>query len=306
MGNISNGEEWLAITFNNQAKIDWTDEEFERFTKMSSSIVRQAYDRMSEQNPQQNHLWASPEKAAAEVVFLTQAMQLSAGCSIVDFGCGSGRHANALAARGYQVTGIDFSGKAIQRAKSEAITGAEFLEGDCRDITLDREFDAGICLYDVIGSFPDDESNQRILSNLAHQLKAGAPLAFSVMSYDYIEKRATNKVGNGNVREKLNGLIASDTMQASGEIFNPDHILLDTRNKVVYRREIFDNGENLRIEDIVRDRRYTFSDIHAMCHAASLTVLAVGYIRAGSFHLINQNLEEPTKEILVMARKGLV
>jgi hypothetical protein len=82
--------------------------------------------------------------------------------------------------------------------------------------------------------------------------------------------------------------------------------LLDTRNKVVYRREIFDNGENFRIEEVVRDRRYTFNDLRAMCHAASLTVLAVGYIRAGSFQLINDNLEEPTKKILVLAKKGLV
>jgi hypothetical protein len=46
-----------------------------------------------------------------------------------------------------------------------------------RDIKLDCEFDAGICLYDVIGSFSDDESNQRILSNLAQQLKSGSHFA---------------------------------------------------------------------------------------------------------------------------------
>ncbi|AOX16684.1 GNAT family N-acetyltransferase [Kozakia baliensis] len=306
MGNISKGEEWLAITFNNQSQIEWTDKEFEAFTKMASNIVQQAYDRMSEQNPQQNHPWASPEKAKTEVTFLAEAMPLPAGCSIVDFGCGSGRHANALAALGYQITGIDFSPSAIRRAKSEATGNTEFLQGDCRDVKLERKFDAGICLYDVIGSFSDDASNQRILNNLTQQLKPGAPLAFSVMSYDYIENRATNKVGNGNVREKLNSIKASNIMQESGEIFNPDYILLDTRNKVVYRREIFDNEKNFRMEEIVRDRRYTFNDLRKMCKSAGLTVLAIGYIRAGAFQMINDSVEEATKEILVLAKKELV
>ena len=306
MGNVSKGEEWLAITFNNQARLQWTNDEFEKFTITSSSIVRQAYDRMSEHNPQANHPWASPERADAEVAFLVDAMPLPKGCSIVDFGCGSGRHAKALAARGYEVVGVDFSTAAICQANLEVVEGARFLEGDCRDIDLDRVFDAGVCLYDVIGSFPDDGSNQRLLSNLAQQLKAGAPLAFSVMSYDYIEKQATNKVGNGNVREKLDELKPSHAMQTTGEVFNPDHILLDTRNKVVYRREIFDSGEKFRIEEIVRDRRYTFSDLRDMCNAASLTIQAIGYIRAGKFHMVSDNLKEPTKEILVLAKKGLV
>lgn len=307
MGNISRGEEWLAITFNNQAQIEWTDEEFETFIRRSGNIVQQAYERMSAQNPQDNHPWASREKAVAEVEFLLTAMGLTPGTSVLDFGCGAGRHSNALAEHGIAATGVDFSATAIARAEADA--GAElparFIRADCREVRVEGKFSAGICLYDVIGSFPDDASNQRILSNLTSQLVPGAKVAFSVMSYDYIAARAIHKVGNGNVQRLLHALQASDSMQRDGEIFNPERILLDTKNKLVYRREIFDQGSSLRTEEIVRDRRYTFSDLTTMCKVAGLSIDAIGYVRAGRFELINDQPDAPTKEILVVANKAL-
>ncbi len=306
MGNINPGEEWLAITFNKQAQIEWTDEEFEKFTRMSSTIVRQAYERMSMQDPQETHAWAKPERAESEIDFLVKAIKLAPGSEVIDFGCGSGRHCNALAKKGVSVTGVDFSGAAIARARKNASTGEEYVEADCRDVKLDKIFDAGICLYDVIGSFSDDASNQKILDNLATHLRPNAMVAFSVMSFDYMEKIAIHKVGNGNVRSKLNGLKASNTMQTSGEIFDPEYVLLDTRNKIAYRREIFDNGSNLRVEQIVCDRRFTFNDITIMCEAAGLKLHAIGYIAAGNFGMLDQQPAVPTKEILVIARKFLI
>jgi 2-polyprenyl-3-methyl-5-hydroxy-6-metoxy-1,4-benzoquinol methylase len=308
MGNIFEGEEWLAITFNNQTQIEWTDEEFERFIKMSGNIVQQAYERMSAQSPQENHPWASPDKAAREVEFLIKAMDLQEGSSIIDFGCGAGRHSNALAERNFVVTGVDFSPTAIARARADANAAApaRFIQADCRDVKVEGTFSAGICLYDVIGSFPDDASNQRILKNLVSHLVSGAMVAFSVMSFDYIESRAIHKVGNGNVQRRLNELRASDSMQRDGEIFGPENILLDTKNRLVYRREIFDQGANLRTEEIVRDRRYTFGDLVEMCEAVGLSMQAIGFVRAGRFELINTPPAEPTKEILVIARKSLV
>jgi 2-polyprenyl-3-methyl-5-hydroxy-6-metoxy-1,4-benzoquinol methylase len=44
-----------------------------------------------------------------EVTFLTEALDLAPGMRVVDVGCGTGRHARALAAYGCAVTGIDLS-----------------------------------------------------------------------------------------------------------------------------------------------------------------------------------------------------
>lgn len=60
-----------------------------------------------------------------EVEFLIEELQLPAGSSILDVGCGTGRHAVALAKYGYAVTGIDLLGEmlvvAAESAKAEQV-----------------------------------------------------------------------------------------------------------------------------------------------------------------------------------------
>lgn len=65
--------------------------------------------------------------------------------TLLDLGCGRGRHSIALAKRGYQVTGIDLSEAAIQKAKHlsevEGLTNTRFLVSDMRD-RMDQSFDS--------------------------------------------------------------------------------------------------------------------------------------------------------------------
>ena len=97
-------------------------------------------------------------------------------------------------------------------------------------------------------------------------------------------------------------------MQDSGKIFNPDFFVLDTKNKVVYRKECFNEGSDLPEEMIVRDRRYTQTELRKICEGRSLEILAIGHVKAGNFELVNSidTNEEPTYEILVIARKQLI
>ena len=61
------------------------------------------------------------ERTETEVAYLAGVLaRASPGPRVVDLGCGVGRHAVRLAARGYQVTGLDISGYALERARSAA------------------------------------------------------------------------------------------------------------------------------------------------------------------------------------------
>ena len=72
--------------------------------------------------------------------------------SILDLGCGTGRHAEALARSGHRVVGVDRSEAMIQRARLRcgSLDESRFLVGDITTLDLDARFDVGLALFHVI------------------------------------------------------------------------------------------------------------------------------------------------------------
>lgn len=88
--------------------------------------------------------------------------------SILDLGCGTGNHAIPFAKRGYQVTGVDCSPEMITQAKAKLESQPsplqiqpQFLEGDVRSFEMNRQYDAVIMMFAVLGYqlTNDDVSN---------------------------------------------------------------------------------------------------------------------------------------------------
>ena len=55
-----------------------------------------------------------------EVKFLLEELALPSGSSILDMGCGTGRHAIRLAQEGYHVIGVDISQAMLDQARAAA------------------------------------------------------------------------------------------------------------------------------------------------------------------------------------------
>jgi len=82
--------------------------------------------------------------------------------TVLDLGCGTGRHAGELVKLGYQVHGVDFSKEMLEKAK--LIDGGgnlRFSQGDIRKIRLNKKFDVVTALFHVISY---QTANQDILS----------------------------------------------------------------------------------------------------------------------------------------------
>lgn len=74
--------------------------------------------------------------------------------TILDLGCGTGKHALILAENGYKVTGIDRSSFMLEIAKKKAKSkglDVEFIKGDLTSIVLNRRFDAVLSMFAVMG-----------------------------------------------------------------------------------------------------------------------------------------------------------
>jgi len=125
-----------------------------------------------------------------EVDFIIEELKLKPGASILDIGCGTGRHSIEFAKRGYKVTGVDLSPGMLAEAKSSADkigVQVEWIQTDAAQFEADKQYDAAICLCE--GSFgllnvDDDpmEHDLAILRNISAALKPGAGFILTALN----------------------------------------------------------------------------------------------------------------------------
>ena len=248
MGPLQEGWEWFAFTFRDQQQIDLTRKEIEQMLLASDAVTKHAYSRMVGQHP-----WA--KHTDSEVRFIVDNCSVHQSSSVLDFGCGSGRHAIGLAKHGARVVGIDYLESFISIARSQAaaqsLNNVTFELADCRDAEINEMFDVGVCLYDVIGSYADDHDNFQVFKNLVRHIKPGGHILLSVMNMELTERRAKHWFSIDSEPDKLLTLRPSDTMEKTGNVFDPDHYLIDQNTRIVYRKEQFAEGAELPEELLV-------------------------------------------------------
>ena len=117
-----------------------------------------------------------------EVDFLVEALGLEPGMRVLDVGCGPGRHAHALAARGVQVHGVDISYRFVELAAANAPAGATFERRDARDLRYSAEFDAAVSLCQGAFGLVGPGADEHVLAGMAAAVKLGGRVAVSAFS----------------------------------------------------------------------------------------------------------------------------
>jgi SAM-dependent methyltransferase len=133
--------------------------------------------------------------------------------TILDLGCGTGRHAILLVQRGYDVVGVDRSPAMLAIARQRAATAGreiEFLEGDVRSVDLGRTFDAVLLMFAVLGYQLTDEDVARTIETVARHLRPGGLLLFDVWYGPAVETEGpterTKVVQDGSRRIERNAV----------------------------------------------------------------------------------------------------
>lgn len=302
LGEIKPGEEWIAFTFKDQDYDDDFVDELRRIITYSEDVLKEAYGRMD----MESHPWA--KHASEEIDSIELIMGNLDGQNVLDAGCGRGRHSLEIAKRypNSHVVGIDFSESNIVKARGMKgrLNNLDFYTHDLKQ-GVDGTFDLVLCLYDVVGSFPDVEDNETILRNLYESCKDGGHLILSVMNMESTLANAKDEyvVNVEEHPEVLFKLPASDTMQSTGNIFDPEYYVVDRIHGIVYRKEQFSEDNSLPSEYVIRDRRYTKDEIIAIVKSAGFKIKESRYVQAGKWDVSLDPLDKKAKEILVVAEK---
>lgn len=297
-GELSEGFEWLAFTFKGQDLNNISHKDLDKLFEHSENCLVDAYSRMkmSEQG------WA---KHTHEEVDFIQRYIPNKDSFILDIGCGIGRHTAELFERGYKnIKAYDFSSIHIKNAKEmHPECSDSYQVQDVRKLHT-KKADFALCLYDVIGSFPNEKDNEKILISLKRNLKRKSYAVVSVMNMELTKNIAKYKYDVYENSKKLFKLKASDTMQVTGNIFNPDYFVLDTKTNLVFRKEIFKGDGLLDSEYIIRDKRYTKDEISSLFEKHGFSVKQSLYVKAGQWNTpLSRATDMNAKEILLVVQK---
>jgi cyclopropane fatty-acyl-phospholipid synthase-like methyltransferase len=124
-----------------------------------------------------------------EAAFLAEVLGLEPGATVLDIGCGTGRHAVELARGGLRVTGLDISGGMLAEARVAAAAAGvelELVQADATSFDLGSSFEAAVCLcegsFGLIGGDDPLEHDAAVLGRAFAALRPGAPFVLTALN----------------------------------------------------------------------------------------------------------------------------
>lgn len=223
--------------------------------------------------------WDIAQEEAAQAVNL---LGLSPPAAVLDTCCGVGRHSLALAASGYQVTGVDRTPAYIEAGRESAAAHSlsiEFMQNDMRAFVREEAFDGAINLFTSFGYFEKEEEEIQFLDNIRASLRDGAGFVIDLMGKEVMARI---------YRER-------DWHEEDGALVLQERKILDNWSKIENRWIVVKDGER---------QEYVFS--HKLYSADELVKLMrkAGFGRAEAFgSLTGAPYDQSSERLIVVAWK---
>ena len=134
---------------------------------------------------------AGPMEVANQVDDILRRLAIPDGGSVLDLGCGIGRHVLELGRRGYHVVGVDRTARYLEiaraRAQSERLS-TELLREDMRTFHRRNAFDGVISIFTSFGYFDSAEQDQQVVRNVFDSLRPGGAFLVDVQGKENVAR----------------------------------------------------------------------------------------------------------------------
>jgi SAM-dependent methyltransferase len=206
--------------------------------------------------------------SAAAVGDALAARGVGAGSSLLDAGCGTGRHAAELARVGYRVTGVDRSAELLDVAR-RAAPECRFEVGDLRDWSPAEPFDAALC-RGVLNDLIADEDRLAAVATLRRALRPGGVLVADVRDW---QPTAARYEANPVVERR------ADTPQ--GTVAFASHTTLEPATRTLRIRERLAAGDDEPAEFEFAMRCWTREELAAALSTAGFATVELDPLDPG-------------------------
>lgn len=193
------------------------------------------------------------QEATRAVDLFVRTCNPKANSSVIDVGCGCGRHSIALRKHGLRVTGLDLSSSLLALAKRSSTEFADITwqQQDMR-ITFPSTYDAVTSFFTSFGYFDSVEDDKTVIANMNSALAPNG-----VIFFDFL-----------NAQTVRSNIVARDEQVIDGVRFAQEREIID--NLVVKHITIAsDDGEQKRTESV---RLYELQDFEKMFEREGLRI----------------------------------
>jgi SAM-dependent methyltransferase len=220
------------------------------------------------------------QEAADFIDELTGYMAPAPGSTVLDLGCGMGRHSRHLASKGFSVTGIDLSSSSIRHAKKWETQSLHFYRRDMRAPFGDNHFDYVCNFFTSFGYFKTKHENNLVVRNISNSLKSRGTLVLDYMNVQTAEQK----------------LVPSEEKEIDGIHYR---ITRWVDEKFIYKKIVVDEEQaGEPFENIEQVARFTLGDFTRMFSINGLQIEEVfGDYQLNPFEL------HASPRLIVIARK---
>jgi len=185
--------------------------------------------------------------------------------TLLDIGCGTGKHASLMVDRGYETSGVDLSDTMLAQANDSFGEKATFCKGDIRDFKLDKNFDIITSLFHVVSYQTKNIDLYNSFNSVYNHLNAGGYFIFDCWYGPGVLH------DHPKVRVKRMHDDQIDVVRIAEPVFDQNECIIDVNFDITIKDKINQSVINLTE---THPMRYLFkNEIQFLCDKYNLTLV---------------------------------